>query len=301
VAGLAGQRAILANRLVSWPAQPLRGVELSSRLLLERAEIEHLTYPSELAAPALQRLAEVETPELDGLEAAPWLRIELAKERELWRMGVEQFQREHTELLVLYTHLIDSAHHRYLKYHWPDRYRFQPAAEGREAFGEAVAATYQEVDRMIAEVLVAVGPDVRVLVVSDHGVRPNLALTEDLPEPQGETSMPPAPLDEVSGVHGDAPDGVFCLAGPGVRPGVLGEAPHILDLAPLILRLLELPVAEDLERPDPGPLLAALLGEERAIPAVETFEGLIPRRIRTRASVADESILEELRALGYIE
>ena len=74
---------------------------------------------------------------------------------------------------------------------------FEGTLDDDDRFGSAVAATYERVDRMIAEVVEAVGPEVRILVVSDHGVRPNLALTTDIPEPEGETSMPPAPLDEV--------------------------------------------------------------------------------------------------------
>lgn len=300
-AGLAGRSSVLANRLVSWPAQPLRGVELTNRLLLDETDVPRLAFPDSLTSIALQRV-EAAPPYPDpALDAAPWLAIQLGRERELWKLAAEQSVDARADLTVLYTHLIDSAQHRYLKYHWTDRFRFTPDPENVERFGGAITATYRAVDAMLAEVLDILGDQVRIIVVSDHGVRANQRITSDVPEPVGARRMPPAPVDEVSGVHGDAPDGIFCVAGPGVRPGALETPIHVLEMAPLVLHLLGLPVPENLERTSPLVRDPGLVSDVTPLRTVLSYEGLLPRKIRTQESAGDEQILEQLRALGYIE
>lgn len=300
-AGLAGRTSVLANRLVSWPAQPLRGVELTNRLLLDEPGLPRLAFPDSLTSVALARVDAAPPHDDPALDAAPWLAIQLGRERALWTMAAENAAASQADLTVLYTHLIDSAQHRYLKYHWTDRFRFAPSPDNVERFGGAIEATYRAVDAMIAESLAILGPDVRVLVVSDHGVRANQRIVEDIPEPVGARRMPPAPVDEVSGVHGDAPDGVFCLFGPGVRPGELDAPIHVLEIAPLVLHLLGLPVAEDLERTSPLVRDPDMVSDVTPLRTVVSFEGLLPRKIRTQESAADDQILEQLRSLGYIE
>ena len=300
-AGLAGRSSVLANRMVGWPAQPLRGVELTNRLLLDAVDLPALTFPDSLAKEVGPRIRVAERLDDPALAAAPWLAIQLAREREMWRIAATKSVELGADLTLVYTHLIDSAQHRYLKYHWTDRFRFTPDPRNVELFGGAIEATYRAVDAMIGEVISILGPDHRILVVSDHGVRPNLQIGADVAEPVGAERMPPAPLDEVSGVHGDAPDGVFCLFGPGVRPGGLAHTPHVLEVAPLVLHLLGLPVPDDLERVSPLDHDPSLVADVEPMRTVGSFEGLLPRKIRTQTSAADDQILEQLRALGYIE
>jgi predicted AlkP superfamily phosphohydrolase/phosphomutase len=107
----------------------------------------------------------------------------------------------------------------------------------------------------------------------------------------------PRPLLETySGVH--AMDGIFAIAGPGVRSGVtLGTRP-IVDVAPTLLAVLGVPVPDDL---DGVPMHEALL--EPALTSTAS---------RSRARVDDEgasgltasergTMEESLRALGYLE
>lgn len=300
VLGLAQLPSVAANRILSWPALPVRGAEFSERLLRLDPQIEGLTFPDSLAGPTLARLAAQTAIDDPGLEPAPWLALNLAQEAELWRIATEEAQRREAPLLLLYTHLIDSAQHRYLKYHWPERFSFRPDPAAVSRFGDVVAATYRAVDAQVGEVVASVPPDATILVVSDHGVRPNLELQADVPEPIGLTSMPPAEGKDVSGVHGEAPDGIFLLSGPGIPTGELDWKPHVLDVAPLLLDLLGLPSARDMVRLSPRrahPDLAT--GPE--LEPVSSFEGWIPRRPGVISSAADQAILEELRALGYIE
>lgn len=298
--GLAGRTSVMANRILSWPALPVRGADLSERLVRPGDPGPEAAFPPELVDPVRRRVEAVAPLADPDLAAVPWLATTLAREAELWRVATGTARADSASLVILYTHMIDSAQHRYLKYHWPERFRFSPSEEGVETFGRVIRATYRAVDAMVGEAVGTMAPETRVLVVSDHGVRPNLALTRDRPEPEGLTTMPPARDGQVSGVHGEAPDGIFLLAGPGIPAGGLPWRPHVLEIAPLLLDLLGLPEAEDMERSSPlrrHPGISPGSG----LDPVASYEGWIPRRPEAVGSASDPAILEELRALGYIE
>lgn len=104
---------------------------------------------------------------------------------------------------------------------------------GRRAGGigsESIASVYMEVDDWLGQLLAATHYDY-ILVVSDHGMARNTG-------------------EGLSGEHGPqfpaAHQGVFALAGPGVRAGARLEGLTVLDVAPTLAWLLDLPVADDL-------------------------------------------------------
>ena len=299
--GLAGRTCVLANRLVSWPVLPVRGVELSNRLLLAQQDATGLAYPESLGVLVLERLAQTVARSDSALAPAPWLARGLARERALWQFALEQSQSRRADLTILYTHLVDSAQHRYLKYHWPSRFRFAVDPERLRDQGGIVRASYRGVDAMVGDALAAL-PGARVLLISDHGVTVNPTLREDLAEPVGASEMLPVHGEDVSGVHGDAPDGVFALIGPDV-PARQEPLPKVdlLAIAPLMLRLLGLPAAADMELSPPGTVLGELAGLGRDPGTVSSYEGFIPRQLGLVGGADDPAVLEQLRALGYIE
>lgn len=106
-------------------------------------------------------------------------------------------------------------------------------------------------------------------------------------------------VSRISGTHTRTTHGIFLAAGPDVDPAADLEGIHIHDVAPTLLFTLGLPVAEDFA----GRPWTALFREEflRANPlrTVRTW-GALEGRGSARSSSADEKLLEELRALGYI-
>jgi predicted AlkP superfamily phosphohydrolase/phosphomutase len=107
-------------------------------------------------------------------------------------------------------------------------------------------------------------------------------------------------VKEHSGGHGNDTPGVFFAAGPNIQQGARLDDPSIFDITPTVLHLLGLPVGEDMagrvltELFTPGWLAAHPV---QTIPTWETGE----RQGQTTESAADDEMLEELRALGYIE
>mgnify|MGYP001080696675 CR=1 FL=1 len=96
-----------------------------------------------------------------------------------------------------------------------------------------------------------------------------------------------------SGHH--RPDGILIAAGPGIKPGGTVEGARLIDLAPTILHLQDVPLPDDMD----GVVLQSLLANPanlRYQPA-QTYESLSPPTAR----VEHEDMAVRLRALGYLE
>lgn len=106
-------------------------------------------------------------------------------------------------------------------------------------------------------------------------------------------------LGRISGTHTRTTHGIFLAAGPDIDKGADLAGIHIHDIAPTILYGLGLPVAEDFA----GKPRIDLFDEEfrRAHPlrTVRSW-GVRNEGGHARSSEADEDLLNELRALGYI-
>lgn len=90
-------------------------------------------------------------------------------------------------------------------------------------------------------------------------------------------------------------NGVLIAAGPGIAPGATAHQPQLIDLAPTMLHLLDLPVPADMD----GRVLAELLEGNRAVVYGGSAE---LERTRGGAYSPDEEqeVFERLQDLGYI-
>ncbi len=111
---------------------------------------------------------------------------------------------------------------------------------------------------------------------------------------------------EISGAH--RPHGIFIAKGPGMRQGVRLTELSILDVAPIALHSLGLPVPENLEGHVPEEIFEQVALQERPVrsapPAAETGStpGAGSSNPEQMFGEEEESILaERLRQLGYIE
>jgi predicted AlkP superfamily phosphohydrolase/phosphomutase len=105
---------------------------------------------------------------------------------------------------------------------------------------------------------------------------------------------------EPSGAH--RPNGVFVAAGQGIRRGASLSSLSIVDIAPLLLYMLDLPVPNDME----GCIPKALFDSEylRAHPvafAIPTPSSSPAAPFRDVDLRLEEQVLSQLRALGYME
>lgn len=107
-----------------------------------------------------------------------------------------------------------------------------------------------------------------------------------------------AGITRLSGNHTTSTHGIFLAMGPDIDPEAKLEGIHIHDMAPTFLYGLDLPVAEGFVG---RPWTELFRPEYRAAHPVRKIRSWGVRRAGgARTSGADEKLLEELRALGYL-
>jgi hypothetical protein len=147
-------------------------------------------------------------------------------------------------------------------------------------YSNAIDERYRFTDARLGELLAKLGPGVNVIVVSDHG------------------------YDFVNNHHVYAPAGMFMARGPAFAPGRRVDGLSVYDIAPLVLYLLDLPLALDMPgttsrayRKAVDDALLAARGER----FVDSYEEAGSASYVPVASPVDEKILRELRSLGYLD
>jgi predicted AlkP superfamily phosphohydrolase/phosphomutase len=135
------------------------------------------------------------------------------------------------------------------------------------------------------------GPDLS-LVLADGGtisILPSETIVARRPEPRGHHRW----------------EGIFLAAGPGIRAGATVEQLSIVDVAPLLLHRLGLPVPEDMSGSVPEEVFEPAELERRRVRRVSVAPAAVPV-----ASPAAEielepeeqaEVIRRLRALGYVE
>ena len=200
------------------------------------------------------------------------------------------------DFFAVYYDAIDHFCHGFMKYH-PPRRPWIPE-EDFELYSNVVEAAYILHDQMLGTLLSKAGAgeggDTRVILMSDHGFHPDHLRPSSIPD------FPAGPAAEHS------PYGIFVMAGPGIRKDASLFGLNVLDFAPTLLTLYDLPVGEDMD----GRVVTAAFEnppEEKSIPSWEEVaplegctDGRHPPHTRLDPVAAAEA-LEQLIALGYIE
>lgn len=296
-----GLKVAFVGWWVTWPAEQVNGYMVSSYVPLEQTGgrgaptkgtvvegIGGQTWPPELydeLRPFLRSEASV-THE----EAKRFMSIDpVDMDRDIvegfrWAYAADETYRKSADhiltkdpdidLVGIYFNGVDVMGHRYWKYIEPDKYPPFPAEDlGR--FGQAIDEYYEYTDSLLGGILKHRREGDTFFVLSDHGFRDH--------------------------GHDDGPDGVFVASGANISRGAqFGEA-HLLDIAPTILALLELPAGADMD----GRVLEGMFPESwrNAYPKerIPTYDTENWREQAPIASDVDEELMNRLRALGYVE
>ncbi len=109
------------------------------------------------------------------------------------------------------------------------------------------------------------------------------------------------PRPEPTGTH--RPQGIFVAAGPGIRQGVDVSPLSILDVAPILLYTLDIPVPEDLEGSVPQQIFEPPHFEAHPILLGSPTRSRLDTEHPIGAMDADveAEVIKQLKALGYIE
>ncbi|MBK9454154.1 MAG: tetratricopeptide repeat protein [Bacteroidetes bacterium] len=157
-------------------------------------------------------------------------------------------------------------------------------------YKDVVISGYKYHDMMLERLLQLAGPDVTVMLISDHGFHPDHLRPIELPK------EPAAPALEHS------PYGIFVLNGPGIKKDERIYGASILDVTPTILTMYGLPIGADMD----GNVLVNAF-EEQIIPdKIDSWDdipgnsGEHPKDKQEDPYAAAEA-MEQLIELGYIE
>lgn len=161
---------------------------------------------------------------------------------------------------------------------YPERLRFS-AAE-REAAAAAIRDYYIYTDALIGKLLERFEARDLVMVVSDHGFE---AVSYEFAAVTGGH-------DTEKALHG-----VILARGEGITPGTQAKDVAVDDITPTILAWLGLPVAEDMDG------RVASFVDVEPVPPIPTYDTTPIVRLGRVSEDVEQSVLEDLRALGYIE
>jgi len=192
------------------------------------------------------------------------------------------------DYMAVYFDAIDHFGHGFMKYHPPKRSII--SERDFELYSGVVAQAARFHDVMLGALLASAGRDTTVILLSDHGFH-----TDEL-RPSFIAPIPAGPAEE----HSDF--GILVLCGPGLKKDEMLHGASVLDIAPTLLALENLPVGEDM---DGHPLLAAWEQPPvvRYVPSWDEIpgeDGRLPAGMQP-SPASERAALEQLIALGYVQ
>jgi predicted AlkP superfamily phosphohydrolase/phosphomutase/tetratricopeptide (TPR) repeat protein len=197
-------------------------------------------------------------------------------------------QNQPWDFMAVYYNGIDHFCHGFMHFHPP---RMEGIPENQfEIYKDVVNGAYRFHDMMLQTLLDLAGPEVTVLLVSDHGFH------SDHLRPLGIPDEPAGPAVQ------HRPFGVICMKGPNVRQDERIYGATLLDITPTVLTLFDLPVGEDMD----GRVLVQAFDKTPEIKRIASWEaepgecGMHPADLRMDPAAA-QAVLQQFVALGYIQ
>jgi len=192
------------------------------------------------------------------------------------------------DFMAVYYDLIDHFCHAFMKFHPPKQ---RPIPQDMfEIYKDTVVGAYRFQDMMLERTLELVDKETTVIVMSDHGFESGHKRILKMPK------YPAAPALE----HRQF--GIFVAAGPNIKQNEKAFGLGLIDIAPTILHLFDLPIGSDM---DGKPALDILkeIKPPNYIDSWEDVEGDFGqhKQVEDGDLLSDQETLQQLVDLGYIE
>ena len=188
------------------------------------------------------------------------------------------------DFMAIYYDNIDHFCHGFMKFHPPqikgiDDKQF-------ELYKDVVNNAYRFHDMMLGRILDLVDDDTTIMLISDHGFESGFNRLLNLPK---EAAAP---------AYDHRAYGVFAAMGPDIKKDELVFGATLLDIAPTLLSLFDLPQGKDMD----GKPLLNIFKKEKNIQYINSWDDLIEREFEEKLdSASSKEALEMLIELGYIE
>jgi len=235
--------------------------------------------------PWIPRAAEIDQEKDKGLQSFAKI---LSENCSIHNAATWILQNEEWDFLAVYYNGIDHFCHGFMHFH-------PPQMEGIpndkfEIYKDVVNGAYRFHDMMLETLLQLAGPDVTVILVSDHGFH------SDHLRPTGIPNEPAGPAIQ------HRPFGIVCMKGEHIKQDERIYGATLLDVTPTVLTLFGLPVGEDMD----GRVLVQAFDQTPEITRIKSWEdergnfGMHPADLRMDPAAA-QAVLQQFVALGYIQ
>ncbi len=197
-------------------------------------------------------------------------------------------EHEEWDFLGVYYDGIDHFGHGFMKYNPPRRPHIPE--KDYELYKNVVTAGYRFHDMLLGRLMKLAGEDTTIMLISDHGFYPNHLRPKAIPK------EPAGPAWEHS------PYGIICMSGQNIKKDERIYGATLLDIAPTILAMLDLPIGKDVD----GKVLTSAFEVPPEIKQIDSWDdiegeaGLHPENMEEDEALAKEA-LEQLIELGYVE
>jgi len=192
------------------------------------------------------------------------------------------------DFMAIYYNLIDHFCHAFMKFH-PPKLDIVPE-EMYNIYKHCIVGAYKFQDMMLQRKLELIDDDTTVIIMSDHGFESGTKRITKMPK----ISAAPA-LDHRQ-------FGMFVAAGPNIKTNEKVFGLSLLDIAPTVLHMFDLPIGEDM---DGRPALDIFKEPQtpKFIDSWENIEGDFGERPKSEINDAldDQEAMKQLIELGYIE
>lgn len=306
-----GLKVAVVGWWATWPAKPVNGFMVSDHVGISRWDLTTNynksglvlhgdTYPSSLLeeiAPFRRSPSDISTAEamnicnIDSMigdllagHRLYELKIALAADFTYTRISLYLMDEYDLDFITPYIEGIDIVQHLFWKYMDPDTAVFDVGERDVRNLGDVIRSYHVLADSILGEFLKRKGEKDWIIIASDHGFMPSNVRNNI----------------HISGEHDRT--GILLMSGPGIKKGHVIDEVDILDLAPMVLYIEDIPIARDMRGTIP---LSAFTGEfkrQRQVEYVDTYEsrGEDLSEISPIPSPVDSDLLEKLEALGYI-
>ncbi|MBO6879178.1 alkaline phosphatase family protein [Winogradskyella sp.] len=191
------------------------------------------------------------------------------------------------DFMGIYYDLIDHFCHAFMKFHPP---KLAAIPENKfQLYKDVIEGAYRYQDMMLERKLELIDEDTTVIVMSDHGYESGHRRILKMPK------YPAAPALE----HRNF--GIFVAAGPKIKKAEKVFGLGLIDVAPTILHMFNLPVGKDMD----GKVALEIFEEANKVDYIESWDkiqGDFGEHLNKEDQLlSDEETMKQLIELGYID
>jgi predicted AlkP superfamily phosphohydrolase/phosphomutase/tetratricopeptide (TPR) repeat protein len=192
------------------------------------------------------------------------------------------------DFMAVYYDMIDHFCHAYMKFHPP---KLEKVPDNFfTIYKDVVKGAYRFQDMMLERMMDLAGEDTNIIIMSDHGFESGHRRLLEMPK------YPSAPALE----HRQF--GMFVAAGPNIKKNEKVFGLGLIDIAPTILHLFDLPIGKDMD----GKVALDIFKEIKEPKYIESWEDVKGdfgqhENINEVDQLSDQETMEQLIELGYID